>query len=125
MNFFHGLLSHVKSIAGDIASAQGVTAPDTTKVVVEPTKDTSHGDVATNAALVLAKPLGMNPRQLAELLCAKLNDLAEVSTVAVAGPGFVNISFTKDFWFKQLHTLLTAGKNYGRADIGKNAPINV
>lgn len=125
MNFFHGLLSHVKSIAGDIASAQSIAAPDTTKVVVEPTKDASHGDVATNAALVLAKPLGMNPRQLAELLCAKLNTLPEVSTVAVAGPGFVNISFTNDFWLKQLHNLLTAGTNYGRTNIGNGTLINV
>jgi arginyl-tRNA synthetase len=125
MNFFHGLLSHVKSIASDIASAQGAPALDTTKVVVEPTKDASHGDVATNAALVLAKPLGMNPRQLAEIICEKLNVLPEISNVAVAGPGFVNISFTNDFWFKQLHNLVTAGTNYGRADIGKNVPINV
>ena len=125
MNFFHGMLDHIKSIANDIASAQGIGSPDTTKVVVEPTKDVSHGDVATNAALVLAKPLGMNPRQLAEILCEKLNVLPEISNVAVAGPGFVNMSFTNDFWIKQLHNLLDAGTNYGRADIGKKAPINV
>lgn len=125
MNFFHGLLNHVKSIASDIASTQGIASPDTTKVVVEPTKDASHGDVATNAALVLAKPLGMNPRQLAELLCTELSNLPEIKTVAVAGPGFVNLTFNNDFWFKQLQNLLNAKESYGRANIGKNAPINV
>ena len=119
------MLDHIKSIASDIASTHGIAVPDTTKVVVEPTKDASHGDVATNAALVLAKPMGMNPRQLAELLCAKLSTLPEISTVVVAGPGFVNISFTNDFWVTQLHTLLRADTQYGRANIGANAAVNV
>lgn len=125
MNFFHGLLSHIKSIANNIASTQNITSLDTVKVVVEPTKDASHGDVATNAALVLAKPLGMNPRQLAELLCTELSNLPEIKTVAIAGPGFVNLTFNNDFWFNQLQNLLNAKESYGRADIGKNAPINV
>lgn len=125
MNFFHGLLSHIKSITNDIAATQNITSLDTVKIVVEPTKDASHGDVATNAALVLSKPLGMNPRQLAERLCAELSNFPGIKTVAVAGPGFVNITFTNDFWLHQLQHLLNAQENYGRADIGKSAHINV
>ncbi|MES2252415.1 MAG: arginine--tRNA ligase [Pseudomonadota bacterium] len=125
MNFFHNLLDHIKSAVTEIALTKDIVCPDTTKVVIEPTKDASHGDVATNAALVLAKPMGMNPRQLAELLCEKLTVLPEVSTVAVAGPGFVNVSFTNDFWIAQLHSLLRAGVSYGRANSGANQTVNV
>ncbi|MDP3371377.1 MAG: arginine--tRNA ligase [Candidatus Paracaedibacteraceae bacterium] len=125
MNFFHNILDHIKGFVTDIATTQGISVPDMTKLVVEPTKETSHGDVATNAALILAKSMGMNPRQLAELLSAKLAELPEVSTATLAGPGFVNITFTNPFWIKQLQTILHEGERYGRSGLGAGKAINI
>jgi arginyl-tRNA synthetase len=94
-------------------------------VTVEPPRDPSHGDLATNAAMVLAKPAGTNPRALAEKIAAQLEKLPEVSAVSVAGPGFINMSLTDATWRAELAEILKAGEDYGRSTIGAGLTVNV
>ena len=98
---------------------------DTARVAVEPPRDPAHGDVATNAAMVLAKPAGMKPRDLAEELAARLGALDLVTEAAVAGPGFINLRIAAEFWQDCLAGLLRAGADYGRGDLGAGVKVNV
>ena len=94
-------------------------------VTVEPPRDPSHGDLATNAAMVLAKPAGTNPRALAESLKAELLQLDEVASVSVAGPGFINLVLTDDAWRAELSAITDAGDDYGRSSIGSGRTVNI
>ncbi|MEN3746144.1 arginine--tRNA ligase [Sphingomonas sp. HF-S3] len=94
-------------------------------VTVEPPRDTSHGDLATNAAMVLAKPAGTNPRALAEKIVAELNKIDEVTAVSVAGPGFINLTLAEDAWRGEIEAILAMGDRYGRSDAGKGVTVNV
>jgi arginyl-tRNA synthetase len=94
-------------------------------VAVEPPRDPSHGDLATNAAMVLAKPAGTNPRVLAERIAAKLGEVPAVRSVEVAGPGFINLRLSPDAWRDELRTILREGENYGRSAAGGNERVNV
>jgi len=94
-------------------------------VTVEPPRDAGHGDLATNAAMVLAKPAGTNPRALAEKIGAELEKLPEVAAVAVAGPGFINLRLTDDTWRAELDEILRAEGDYGRSALGRGITVNV
>ncbi|PJI90155.1 arginine--tRNA ligase [Sphingomonas koreensis] len=94
-------------------------------VTVEPPRDASHGDLATNAAMVLAKPAGTNPRALAEKIAAELEKLDEVSAVSVAGPGFINMSLTDATWRDELQAINADGDAYGRSTTGAGITVNV
>jgi arginyl-tRNA synthetase len=94
-------------------------------VTVEPPRDASHGDLATNAAMVLAKGAGTNPRALAEAIKPKLEALPTVISVEVAGPGFINIRLQPDAWRDELRTILREGDEYGLSKIGANERVNV
>jgi arginyl-tRNA synthetase len=94
-------------------------------VAVEPPRDPSHGDLATNAAMVLAKRAGTNPRALAGLIVPKLAELDEVVSAEAAGPGFINIRLKPDVWQDELRTILDAGSDYGRSNLGAGARVNV
>ncbi|OAN76797.1 arginine--tRNA ligase [Jannaschia sp. EhC01] len=98
---------------------------ETRAVTVEPPRDASHGDMATNAAMVLAKPAGMKPRDIAEALAAKLADDARIDTAEVAGPGFLNLRLSGDVWRGIVAQVLSAGKGYGRSTIGAEKRVNV
>jgi len=100
-------------------------APDLSRVAVEPPRDASHGDLATNAAMVLAKPTGQNPRALAEKLAEAIRADADVASADVAGPGFVNLRLKDAFWHTHLAALLGEGRNYGRSTIGGGRRANV
>lgn len=100
-------------------------ALDVSRVAVEPPRDSSHGDLATNAAMVLAKPTGQNPRALAEKIVEALRADADVASAEVAGPGFVNLRLTEAFWHAHLVGLLAEGTNYGRSQIGQGRKVNV
>jgi arginyl-tRNA synthetase len=100
-------------------------AADLSRIVVEPPREASHGDMATNAAMVLAKDAGKKPRELAGAIAEKLRAEPNVETVDVAGPGFINLTLKTHVWAKELKLALQAGKNYGRSDMGKGAKINV
>ena len=94
-------------------------------VTVEPPRDPSHGDLATNAAMVLAKPAGTNPRALAEKIAARLQDLAEVEEVSIAGPGFLNMRLTPGTWADELRQIAALGEDYGRSTLGQGVTVNV
>lgn len=98
---------------------------DLGRITVEPPRDPSHGDLATNAAMVLAKPAGQNPRALAERIAAALQDDPDVSSAEVAGPGFVNLRLGEGFWHGQLAVILDAGQGFGRSAIGAGVKVNV
>ncbi|HEU5067638.1 MAG TPA: arginine--tRNA ligase [Sphingomicrobium sp.] len=98
---------------------------DRKNVAVEPPRDPAHGDLATNAAMVLAKPAGTNPRVLAERIAAKLGEIPAVRSVEVAGPGFINLRLSPDAWRDELRTILREGETYGRSDVGRNERVNV
>lgn len=100
-------------------------ALDLARIAVEPPRDATHGDLATNAAMVLAKPTGQNPRALAERLVAELAKDVDVAKAEVAGPGFVNLKLHDGFWQKHLADLLSRGADYGRSASGNSKRINV
>lgn len=94
-------------------------------VAVEPPRDPSHGDLATNVAMVLAKGAGTNPRALAELVAPKLTALPGVKGVEIAGPGFINLRLGAESWCDELVTILGEGERYGLSTIGANERVNV
>jgi arginyl-tRNA synthetase len=104
------------------ALPQGI---DRRNVTVEPPRDPAHGDLATNAAMVLATPAGTNPRALAEAIKPKLEALPPVTSVEVAGPGFINIRLTPDAWRDELRTILREGEEYGLSKVGADERVNV
>ncbi len=111
----------------DELQSEGVIPADTDRkaVAVEPPRDSSHGDLATNAAMVLAKQARTNPRALAEAIAPKLEAIPAVISVDVAGPGFINLRLSADAWRDELKTILREGENYGRSTIGANERVNV
>ena len=94
-------------------------------VAVEPPRDPSHGDLATNAAMVLAKGAGMAPRALAETIVPKLREIGEVEAADIAGPGFINIRLGRAVWEEELRSILVEGEEYGRSDMGGGQRVNV
>ncbi|MFV1919994.1 arginine--tRNA ligase [Sphingomonas sp. MJ1 (PH-R8)] len=98
---------------------------DRRAVTVEPPRDASHGDLSTNAAMVLAKPARTNPRALAEKLAAELGKLDAVAEVSVAGPGFINLTLTDDTWRDELRGIIQAGGDYGRSTMGAGTTVNI
>lgn len=95
------------------------------RVVVEPPRDISHGDLSTNAAMVVAKPLGQNPREIAAALIKEFESDPDVASVEVAGPGFINFRLNNDVWQKVLKSVGQLGDDYGRADFGQNTKVNI
>ncbi|MBB3911306.1 arginine--tRNA ligase [Sphingomonas desiccabilis] len=94
-------------------------------VTVEPPRDASHGNLSTNAAMVLAKPARTNPRALAEKIAAELGKLDAVAEVSVAGPGFINLTLTDDTWRDELRGIIQAGGDYGRSTMGAGTTVNI
>ena len=98
---------------------------DRKNVTVEPPRDPAHGDLATNAAMVLAKVAGTNPRALAAAIAPKLEALPPVTSVEIAGPGFINLRLSPEAWRDELRTILDHGDEYGLSTIGRNERVNV
>ncbi|MFC3173321.1 arginine--tRNA ligase [Novosphingobium bradum] len=94
-------------------------------VTVEPPRDPTHGDLATNAAMVLAKPAGMNPRALAEALVGELTKIPEVTAAEIAGPGFINLRVAPQAWLAELAAIAALGGDYGRSTMGTGTTVNV
>ncbi|HEX2256119.1 MAG TPA: arginine--tRNA ligase [Afifellaceae bacterium] len=95
------------------------------RVVVEPPREAAHGDLATNAALVLAKPLRAKPRDLAERIAEALRQDPDVAEAEVAGPGFINLRLAEAVWSRQLAGILRAGLAYGRTNVGRGEAVNI
>lgn len=98
---------------------------DFSRITVESPRDLSHGDVATNAAMVLAKPLSTNPRALAELIVPALQADSDVDSVNVAGPGFINLKVSVGYWQRLLADMIGQGIDFGRSTVGAGQKINV
>jgi arginyl-tRNA synthetase len=125
-NIFAAVLDKVRA-ANQALVADGVLPAgiDQSRVVVEPPREAAHGDLATNAAMVLAKDAGKKPRDLAEAIAAKLRADELIAKVDVAGPGFINLTLKPEAWIDALRAVLEAGPNYGRSHVGQGAPVNV
>jgi len=125
-NIFAAILDKVRA-ANDALVADGVLPAgiDQSRIVVEPPRESAHGDMATNAAMVLAKDAGKKPRELAEAIAAKLRDDELVAKAEVAGPGFINLTLKPAAWIGALRAVLAAGADYGRGDVGESTAVNV
>ena len=124
------LFDHIREAvlaAIDTLSSEG-TLPaglETRAITVEPPRDAAHGDMATNAAMVLAKPAQMKPRDIAEALSAKLSDDPRIDSAEVAGPGFLNLRLAASVWQGIVADVLTRNTHYGRSDKGEGRRVNV
>ena len=98
---------------------------DTRAVAVEPPRDAAHGDMATNAAMVLAKAAGMNPRDIATALAVKLAQDPRIASADVAGPGFLNLRLTPAAWRGVVAAILDQAGGYGRSAMGQGRRVNV
>jgi arginyl-tRNA synthetase len=126
MNLFGYFQSVVRAeLDAMVAAGELPAGLDFSRVNAEPPRDASHGDVATNAAMVVAKPAGIAPRALADKLVARLSKNDDVLSVAVAGPGFINLKLKESFWPKILMSIIEKGETYGHSDIGKGVKTNV
>ncbi len=125
-NIFAVVLDRVHA-ANNALMASGVlpTGIDQSRIVVEPPRDATHGDMATNAAMVLAKEAGKKPRDLAEAIAEQLRADDLVAKVEVAGPGFINLTLKPSAWIEELRSVLRAGADYGRSDVGRGEAVNV
>jgi arginyl-tRNA synthetase len=120
-NIFADTLDRVRSATADVLTG----SVDRSRVTVEPPRDPAHGDIATNAAMVLAKDAGRKPRELAEAIADRLRADALVAKADVAGPGFINLTLKPDAWIAALRGAVQLGAQYGMSDIGGGVPVNV
>jgi arginyl-tRNA synthetase len=106
---------------------EGVLPADTSRanVTVEPPRDPAHGDLATNAAMVLAKQAKTNPRALAEKIVEHLEREPDIAEATIAGPGFINLRVSPEAWRRELLAIANLGDDYGRSDMGKGQLVNV
>ena len=125
-NIFAEMLDRVRR-ANDALVAAGILPAgiDLSRVTVEPPRDPAHGDMATNAAMVLAKDAGKKPRELAEAIAEKLRADDLVGKVEVAGPGFINLTLKPSAWIAALRNAVQLGARYGKSDLGRGVPVNV
>jgi arginyl-tRNA synthetase len=125
-HLFANVLARVHAVCSALASEGVLPAGiDLSRVVVEPPRDTSHGDMATNAAMVLAKDAKAKPRDLAEAIAEKLRADDLIAKVDIAGPGFINLTLKPRVWADALRTVLREGDSYGRSAVGAGEKVNV
>ncbi|MGC1502924.1 MAG: arginine--tRNA ligase [Sulfitobacter sp.] len=126
MNIFAEIRDLITTTLGQMVSAG--TLPEGLSfdpITAEPPRDAAHGDMATNAAMVLAKPAGMKPRDIAEILAAKLAEDPRVTSAEIAGPGFLNLRLAPSVWQAIARTVLTEGTGFGRGTLGQGQKVNV
>jgi arginyl-tRNA synthetase len=113
-----------------IATAMQSLFPDAgadliARIVVEPPRDAAHGDLSTNAAMLVAKPLGKNPREIASALVEHFKSDSEITSVEIAGPGFINFRLANPIWHQVLRAIAEQGADYGRSTLGGGAAVNI
>src|SRR5881392_3405474 len=123
-NIFATVLDRVHAALAALRAAGALPALDASRVVAEPPRDPSHGDMATNVAMVLAKEAGKKPRELAELIAEKLRADDLIAKVDVAGPGFINLALKPTVWADTLRSAMVCGADYGRG-AAVSEPVNV
>ncbi|MEP2989581.1 MAG: arginine--tRNA ligase [Parasphingorhabdus sp.] len=123
---FPTFTKHINEALDNLAAAAEIPADlDRKNVTIEPPRDRSHGDLSTNAAMVLSKAAGMKPRDLAEKIVEKLGALDDVKSSEIAGPGFINLRVSDDILIHELIQISELGLNYGRSDKGQGTTVNV
>lgn len=126
MNLFRDMRGRILELLQGFAADGTLPAGlETARVAVEPPRDASHGDMAVNAAMILAKDAGMKPRDLAALLADRIRALPGVATAEIAGPGFINLRLDRAVWLDCLSAILAEGEGFGRSDAGRGARVNV
>ncbi|MFM8746091.1 MAG: arginine--tRNA ligase [Aestuariivirga sp.] len=126
MNLFAEFLQVIRGAVEDAAAAQGIAAPmDLSRLTAEPPREQAHGDIASNAAMVLNKAFGQPPRVLAEAIAARLRGHADVAEVTVAGPGFINLRLKLHVWPRVVSAVLAEADRYGRSELGGGRKANV
>jgi arginyl-tRNA synthetase len=126
MNIYKKIESEIRGLVEKLK--QEGALPDnvvTDKIEATPPKDASHGDIATNAAMVIAAQTGKNPREIAQLIVDKLSHQMLVAQSQIAGPGFINITLNEGVWQKSVLDILERGRDYGQGDAGKNVRVNI
>src|SRR5277367_240039 len=125
-HLFADVLVRVHAVCAQLAAEDGWPAgTDLSRVVVEPPRDATHGDMATNAAMVLAKEAKAKPRDLAEAIAARLRGDDLIASVDIAGPGFINLTLKASAWSDALRTVLREGDAYGQSAAGAAEKVNV
>jgi arginyl-tRNA synthetase len=126
MNIFQHFKGRLVEVLAEMASAgelpEGLS---TDRITIEPPREATHGDITTNAAMVLAKPAAAKPRDLAAKLLPRLEAFDEVEAAEIAGPGFINLRLADAFWRDRLGEILAAGVAYGDSDLGGGTKVNV
>ncbi|WP_172122956.1 MULTISPECIES: arginine--tRNA ligase [unclassified Devosia] len=113
-------------VADALASLYPDLAPELlARIVVEPPRDPAHGDLSTNAAMIVAKPLGKNPREVANAIVEHFRAHPDVNSVEVAGPGFINFRLAPAIWFQVLRSVAELGPDFGRSTLGKGEKVNI
>jgi arginyl-tRNA synthetase len=126
MNPYRHFIGEIERALGAMQAAGELPSPlDFSGITAEPPRDPAHGDIATNAAMVLAKAARRKPRDIAEPLLARLRALPDIVDGTVAGPGFINLRLSDAFWRERLRDCLRAGLAYGDSDMGGGRKINV
>lgn len=126
MNLFTYFQDEIAAALRSLQSAGKIAGEiDLSRVTVELPRDPSHGDLATNAAMVLSKGLGLKPRELAEMIAGALRSHRDVKKVDIAGPGFINLHLAESFWQARISDILSAGARYGDSKIGQGRKVNV
>ncbi len=126
MNTFKHFRDLILQAVADLKAAGTIPADlDTAKVTAEPPREAAHGDVSTNAAMVLAKAAGLKPRDLADKLAERTAGAAEVVSINIAGPGFINLKLDDAFWRERIRDVLGQGRAYGDSDVGRGRRVNV
>jgi arginyl-tRNA synthetase len=126
MNIYQHFRDKILSIVDELASQNVSPAGmDTGRITVEPPREAGHGDMATNAAMVLSKAAGMKPRDLAAVLSERLNTIQWVHETEIAGPGFINLRLESPYWHQRLEEILQNGTAFGDSTLGRGETVNV
>ncbi|WP_159647945.1 arginine--tRNA ligase [Sphingorhabdus sp. 109] len=126
MMLFHIFQKHIDAILDELTDAEILpSGVDRGNVTLEPPRDPSHGDLSTNAAMVLSKAAGMKPRDLAGKIAEKLDALDDVQSVDIAGPGFINMRVAAPVLLGELLEIEQLGPEYGRSDKGRGVTVNI
>ena len=126
MNLYQYFRDQIVRIVEDLAASGELSGPlDTARVAVGPPRQTGHGDITTNAAMVLSKPTGLKPHDLAAVLAERLKGIEAVMETEIAGPGFINLSLEPAFWHRQLKEIVETGPAYGDSEMGRGESVNV
>ena len=126
MNLFNKIRTEIIEILGKLQREGKIpTEVDFSSVAVMPPREAAHGDMATNAAMILANKVGIKPRDLAEMLLIEIKQIENVESAEIAGAGFINLKFTNEFWQQVIQTIIKDGNSYGNSKIGDDTKINV